>query len=149
MLRDLGCMVAGNANKLDDALHKARTANFDVALLDVNIGGKRVDRFRNRTRSRNNYRLTTLLGRKILPIGKDIENRSANDERKSLRRRHQLLRGLMSKYREAFLIWLTVVAAICGTVVVIRYTSESCHAYEASIEGVYIDQNDLASHPRK
>jgi hypothetical protein len=40
--------------------------------------------------------------------------------------------GLMSKYREAFLIWLTVVTAICGTVVVIHYTSESCHAREVS-----------------
>ena len=43
MLRDLGCVVAGTADKLDDALHMARTSDFDVALLDVNIGGKRVD----------------------------------------------------------------------------------------------------------
>ncbi len=43
MLRDLGCVVAGTAAKLDDAMELARTSEFDVALLDVNIGGKRVD----------------------------------------------------------------------------------------------------------
>jgi CheY-like chemotaxis protein len=43
MLLDLGCMIAGSADKLDDALQMARTADFDVALLDVNLGGKRVD----------------------------------------------------------------------------------------------------------
>lgn len=43
MLRDLGCVVAGTADKLDNALQIARTSDFDVALLDVNIGGKRVD----------------------------------------------------------------------------------------------------------
>jgi CheY-like chemotaxis protein len=40
---DLGCVVAGTADKLDDALQIARTSDFDVALLDFNIGGKRVD----------------------------------------------------------------------------------------------------------
>jgi DNA-binding response OmpR family regulator len=43
MLRDLGCVVAGTAAKLDDAMQMARTTDFDVALLDVNLGGKRVD----------------------------------------------------------------------------------------------------------
>ena len=43
MLLDLGCMIAGSADKLDDALQMARTSDFDVALLDVNLGGKRVD----------------------------------------------------------------------------------------------------------
>jgi DNA-binding response OmpR family regulator len=43
MLRDLGCVVAGTAARLDDAMTMARTADFDVALLDVNLGGKRVD----------------------------------------------------------------------------------------------------------
>jgi CheY-like chemotaxis protein len=43
MLRDLGCVVAGSAAKLDDAMAMARTSDFDVALLDVNINGKRVD----------------------------------------------------------------------------------------------------------
>jgi DNA-binding response OmpR family regulator len=43
MLRDLGCVVAGTAAKLDDAMHVARTCDYDVALLDVNLNGKRVD----------------------------------------------------------------------------------------------------------
>jgi DNA-binding response OmpR family regulator len=43
MLRDLGCVVAGTAARLDDAMEMARTSDFDVALLDVNLGGKRVD----------------------------------------------------------------------------------------------------------
>src|SRR5215470_16266747 len=43
MLLDLGCVVAGTADKLDDALQMARTSDFDVALLDINLGGKRVD----------------------------------------------------------------------------------------------------------
>ena len=43
MLLDLGCVVAGTADKLDDALQIALTCEFDVALLDVNLGGKRVD----------------------------------------------------------------------------------------------------------
>ena len=38
--------------------------------------------------------------------------------------------GTLSKYRRAFLVWLTVVPAICGTVVVIRYSCESCCANE-------------------
>jgi hypothetical protein len=36
----------------------------------------------------------------------------------------------MSKYRKAFLIWLTIVTAICGTMVVLHYTCDSCRAYE-------------------
>jgi DNA-binding response OmpR family regulator len=43
MLRDLGCVVAGTAAKIDEALEMARTSEYDVALLDVNLGGKRVD----------------------------------------------------------------------------------------------------------
>ena len=43
MLLDLGCVVAGTAGGLDDALTMARTSEFDVALLDINLGNKRVD----------------------------------------------------------------------------------------------------------
>ena len=43
MLLDMGCVVAGTAGTLDEALQIARTSEFDVALLDVNLGGKRVD----------------------------------------------------------------------------------------------------------
>ena len=35
-----------------------------------------------------------------------------------------------SKYRKAFLVWLTILIAICGTVVVIHYSCEPCRAYE-------------------
>lgn len=52
MLRDLGCVVTGTADKLDDALRIARTCDFDVALLDVNIGGKRVDPVAEEIRAR-------------------------------------------------------------------------------------------------
>jgi DNA-binding response OmpR family regulator len=43
MLLEMGCVIAGTAAKLDDALRIARSSEFDVALLDVNLGGKRVD----------------------------------------------------------------------------------------------------------
>ncbi len=43
MLLDLRCVVAGTADKLDNALQIARTSDFDVALLDINLGGKRGD----------------------------------------------------------------------------------------------------------
>jgi CheY-like chemotaxis protein len=52
MLVDLGCVVAGTADKLDDALQIARTSDFDVALLDVNLGGKRVDPVADAIRAR-------------------------------------------------------------------------------------------------
>ena len=43
MLLNMGCVIAGTAAKLDDALRIAGSSEFDVALLDVNLGGKRVD----------------------------------------------------------------------------------------------------------
>ena len=43
MLADLGHAVVGPANRLDDALSLAATADFDAALLDVNLGGQRSD----------------------------------------------------------------------------------------------------------
>ncbi len=36
----------------------------------------------------------------------------------------------LSKYRKAVLVWLTIVIAVCGTVVVIHYSCELCRAYE-------------------
>lgn len=38
MLTELGCSVVGPATSLDEALALAATANFDAALLDVNLG---------------------------------------------------------------------------------------------------------------
>jgi CheY-like chemotaxis protein len=40
-LGDLGCEVAGTAARFDEALEKARTLAFDVAILDVNLDGRR------------------------------------------------------------------------------------------------------------
>jgi CheY-like chemotaxis protein len=53
MLRDLGCVVAASAGRLDEALQAARTSDFDVALLDVNLGGKRVDPVADAIRARS------------------------------------------------------------------------------------------------
>jgi CheY-like chemotaxis protein len=40
-LGNLGCRVAGTAGRFDEALEKARSLAFDVAILDVNLDGKR------------------------------------------------------------------------------------------------------------
>ena len=41
MLTDLGCSVIGPATSLEQALLFATTAEFDAALLDVNLNGER------------------------------------------------------------------------------------------------------------
>jgi CheY-like chemotaxis protein len=41
MLTEIGCEVVGFASRLDDALEKARSLSFDVAILDVNLDGHR------------------------------------------------------------------------------------------------------------
>ena len=43
MLVDLGCVIAGTAARVDAALELVRNCVFDVAILDVNLNGKRVD----------------------------------------------------------------------------------------------------------
>lgn len=43
MLASLGCEVAGSAARLDAALQLATDLSFDVAVLDINLGGDRVD----------------------------------------------------------------------------------------------------------
>jgi CheY-like chemotaxis protein len=43
MLVDLGCVIAGTAARLEAALHMLNDTTFDVALLDVNLNGQRVD----------------------------------------------------------------------------------------------------------
>jgi CheY-like chemotaxis protein len=40
-LAELGCAVAGIASRFDDALAKAQSLSFDVAILDVNLNGQR------------------------------------------------------------------------------------------------------------
>jgi CheY-like chemotaxis protein len=43
MLADLGCQVVVSAQHVDEALRLAPDAAVDVALLDVNVGGLRID----------------------------------------------------------------------------------------------------------
>jgi CheY-like chemotaxis protein len=40
MLTDLGCTLAGEAGRIDEALELARDGEFDVAILDVNLNGQ-------------------------------------------------------------------------------------------------------------
>jgi CheY-like chemotaxis protein len=42
-LADFGCEVAGRAARLQPALDLARDLTFDVAVLDIDLGGTRVD----------------------------------------------------------------------------------------------------------
>jgi CheY-like chemotaxis protein len=39
MLADLGCVVAGTAARVDEALAAVATGGFDVAVLDMNLDG--------------------------------------------------------------------------------------------------------------
>jgi CheY-like chemotaxis protein len=41
MLADIGCEVIGCASRLTDAIEKARSLTFDVAILDVNLNGEK------------------------------------------------------------------------------------------------------------
>lgn len=43
MLSEQGLVIAGVAGALDDALLLAASASLDIALLDVNIGDRRID----------------------------------------------------------------------------------------------------------
>jgi CheY-like chemotaxis protein len=43
MLADLGCQVVVSAQHVDEALRLAPDAAIDVAVLDVNVGGTRID----------------------------------------------------------------------------------------------------------
>ncbi len=43
MLTGAGCVVAGTAARVDAAIKLVKTLIFDVALLDMNLGGERID----------------------------------------------------------------------------------------------------------
>jgi CheY-like chemotaxis protein len=43
MLADLECKVVGAAARLESALKLAHQMTIDIAVLDINLGGKRVD----------------------------------------------------------------------------------------------------------
>ena len=40
MLEELGYSVAAEAGDINDAIHLAQSAEFDIAILDVNVNGK-------------------------------------------------------------------------------------------------------------
>lgn len=40
ILLDSGCQIAGVASRLNDALEKAKSLSFDVAIVDVNLNGQ-------------------------------------------------------------------------------------------------------------
>lgn len=42
MLEELGHTVSGEAARIEQAMTMARTAKFDLALLDVNVGGQMI-----------------------------------------------------------------------------------------------------------
>jgi DNA-binding response OmpR family regulator len=41
MLADIGCEVIGSASRFNDAIEKAKSLTFDLAILDVNLNGQR------------------------------------------------------------------------------------------------------------
>jgi CheY-like chemotaxis protein len=41
MLEDIGCEVVDSASRLGEALAKAKSLTFDVAILDINLDGER------------------------------------------------------------------------------------------------------------
>lgn len=43
MLEEIGCEVVAMATRLDDALEKATSLSFEVALLDINLNGESVE----------------------------------------------------------------------------------------------------------
>jgi len=43
MLADLGHSIAGEAGEIEEALRLAETADFDLAILDVNVNGKTIE----------------------------------------------------------------------------------------------------------
>jgi CheY-like chemotaxis protein len=43
MLVDLGHSIAAEAGEIDEALRLAETADFDLAILDVNVNGKTIE----------------------------------------------------------------------------------------------------------
>jgi CheY-like chemotaxis protein len=44
MLADIGCVVAGTASRLDEAMSKVSSLEFDAAILDVNLNGSQSHR---------------------------------------------------------------------------------------------------------
>lgn len=69
MLEDMGCLVVGTAGRLQDALILAET-EFDLALLDMNLGGARIDPVARRIAERGKPIIfITGYGQRTLPPG--------------------------------------------------------------------------------
>jgi DNA-binding NtrC family response regulator len=43
MVEELGHTVVAEAGNINDALTLARTADFEIAILDINVGGERIE----------------------------------------------------------------------------------------------------------
>lgn len=68
-LNNLGCEVVGSAARLEDALEKARTLSFDIALLDVNLAGTPSFPVAEMLRERNvPFLFVTAYGLSALPV---------------------------------------------------------------------------------
>ena len=69
MLEDMGYLVVGAAGRLEDALALAET-DFDLALLDMNLGGARIDTVAHRIAARGiPIVFVTGYGQRTLPNG--------------------------------------------------------------------------------
>jgi CheY-like chemotaxis protein len=68
MLRDLGYEIAGLSTHLDEAVRLARTAAFDVALLDINLNGRQSFPVADAVRARGlPFLFATGYGNRIVP----------------------------------------------------------------------------------
>jgi CheY-like chemotaxis protein len=68
MLRDLGYEIAGLSTHLDQAVVLARTARFDVALLDINLNGRQSFPVADAVRARGlPFLFATGYGSRIVP----------------------------------------------------------------------------------
>lgn len=69
MLEDMGYLVVGAAGRLEDALTLAES-DFDLALLDMNLGGARIDTVAHRIAARGiPIVFVTGYGQRTLPRG--------------------------------------------------------------------------------
>ena len=70
MLEDLGCVVVDVALRIEDARAKGEAVACDVAILDVNVAGERIDAVADRLAARGvPIVFATGYGRTSLPAG--------------------------------------------------------------------------------
>ncbi|MBX9740818.1 MAG: response regulator [Beijerinckiaceae bacterium] len=69
MLTDLGCIVAGSAGQVGDALALIESCEIDAAVLDVNLGSQKIDPVADALAARGMpYIFTTGYGRTGVPV---------------------------------------------------------------------------------